>query len=111
MSDYIAIAAFWLVPFLAVGAYLFTGRLFPRSRSLLVFDSVALLLIALLCVGVWWREITGHISADIWADERGFMLVLVPMWTSIISVPLLLIAALARLVIFSRPHSDATRAI
>jgi hypothetical protein len=111
MRHYIAIAAFWLVPFLAVGAYLFTRRLLPPSRSLLVFDSTVLLLVALLCVGLWCREITGHISADISVDERGFMLILVPMWTSIISIPLLLIAALARLVIFARPHSDATRAI
>jgi hypothetical protein len=111
MSDYIATAAFWLVPFLAVGAYLFTHRLFPSSRSLLVFDSAVLFLVPLLCGGFCWREITGHISTDIWVDERGFMLILVPMWTSIIAVPLLLMAALARLVIFARPHSDSTRAI
>ena len=111
MSDYVILVVVWLVPPLTVAAYLFARRLLPPSRSLFMFDSAVLCLGALLCVGFWWREITGHISQDIWLDERGFILLLVPMWTSIISVPLLLVAALIRLFIFSKADSHATRAI
>ena len=111
MSDYVILVAFWLVPPLAVAAYLFMRRRLPHSRSLFMFDSAVLCVVAVLCVGFWWREITGHISQDIWLDEYGFMLLLVPMWSSIISVPLLLVAAVIRGVIFSKAQSHATRAI
>ena len=111
MSDYVLVVVVWLVPPLAVAAYLFTRRLLPHSCSLFMFDSAVLCLVALLCVGFWWREITGHISEDIWLDEYGFMTLLVPMWTSIISVPCLVLAAAVRLFIFSKAQSDATRAI
>jgi hypothetical protein len=110
MSDYIAPVAVWLIPLLAVAGYLFTRRLLPRSRSVFMFDSAALFFVGSLCIVFWWREITGHIPQDIWLDERGFMLLLVPMWTSIISVPLLLVAAVVRGLVFSRTQSDATRA-
>jgi hypothetical protein len=111
MSDYLMIGVLWLVPVFAVAAYLFTRRFVPPSRSLPVFDSTVLFFVLVLCVAVWWREITGHISTHIRVDERGFMLILVPMWTSFISIPLLLVAALARLIVYSRPQPDATRAI
>ena len=102
---------FWLGPPLAVAAYLFTRPRLPHSRSLFLFDSAVICLVALLCVGFWWREITGQIPQDIWLDEYGFMLLLVPMWTSIISVPLLLVGALVRGLMFSRAQSDTTGAI
>jgi hypothetical protein len=111
MSDYVILVVFWLVPLLAIAAYLFTRRLLRHSRSLFLFDSAVLCLVALLCVGFWWREITGHISKDIWLDEYEFMALLVPMWTSIISVPFLLLAAAVRLFIFSKAQSDGTRTI
>jgi hypothetical protein len=111
MSDYVILVVFWLVPPLAVAAYLFTRRLLPHSRSLLMFDSAVLCFIALVCVGFWWREIAGHISEEIWIDEHGFMALLVPMWTSIIAVPLLLLAAAVRLFFFSKAQSGAKRAI
>jgi hypothetical protein len=111
MSDYIVPIAVWLIPLLAVAGYLFTRRILPRSRSVFMFDCAALFLVGSSCIAFWWREITGHISQDIWLDERGFMLLLVPMWTSIISVPLLVVAAVVRGLVFSRDQSDATRAI
>jgi len=111
MTDYIAPVAVWLIPLLAVAGYLFTRRLLPHSRSLLMFDCAALFLVGSVCIAFWWREITGHISQDVWLDERGFVALLVPMWTSIIAVPSLLFAAAIRFFIFSRASSDATRAI
>src|SRR3954467_5650896 len=111
MSGYVITIGLWLIPVLGVAAYLITRAGLAHSRSLLIFDSVVLTLLAILCVGFWWREITGHISKDIWLDEYGFMLILVPMWTSIISVPLLVIAAVIRGVIFSTAQGDGTRAI
>lgn len=102
MGEYVIPIAAWFVPSLAVAGYLWARRAVRRSLSLLVFDSAALGFVGLLCVAFWWREITGHVSRDVWLDEQGFLALLVPVWTSIISVPLLLVAAAVRIFVFGR---------
>ncbi|MEY2555158.1 MAG: hypothetical protein QOF93_302 [Verrucomicrobiota bacterium] len=101
MKDYLVLISFWILLSAAVLIYIFTRRSLLRSRALLAFDCAILFLDAFLCVAFWWREISGHISQDVWLDEYGFLGLLVPMYATFISLPFLLIAGLVRRRIFS----------
>jgi hypothetical protein len=103
------VALFWLLIPISVAAYLLSRRSYPRSHTLLVFDAFAVLAGAGLCVAFFWREITGHISQDIWLDEREFMPILVPMYSAGILILFFLLAATVRHFIFSSAHSHASR--
>ena len=95
------------VPF-ALALYFFAGRYFKRTRSRTIFDCAVVALVVVLPVCFFYREITGQISADIWADEREWMPLLVPMWTAFIDILLLLIAGAVRGIRFSTPNREAT---
>jgi hypothetical protein len=61
----------------------------------------------MLCVAFFWREITGHISEDVWLDERPWMGILVPLYSFMIGGVFFVIAAGIRDRIFSRPTSES----
>jgi hypothetical protein len=110
MSEYLILVSFWIPLMAAVAVYIFTRRILPRSLGLFAFDCAVLSVDAFLCVAFWWREITGRISQDVWLDEYGFMALLVPMWATVISAPLLLVAGVIRRRLFSTVSGHATQA-
>jgi hypothetical protein len=110
MTNFLITVLFWMPAILALIAYLVTRRRLQRLRSLFVFDSLVIALDVAICVWFFWREITGHIDPAIWADERTWFPLLVPLWTGLISVPLLILAAMIRYFLFSYAPPEATRA-
>ena len=108
MADYVVMAGFFLPLLGAVAAYMYTRRRFFCCRSLLLFDISVLALAAVLSIAFWWREITGRVSQDIWLDEHGFLAVVIPMWFSAISIPILFFRAFLRKILFSSTPPNAT---
>jgi hypothetical protein len=111
MNESLITVLLWMPAMLALAAYLVTRRRLTRSRFLALFDCSTVALNVAICVFLFWREITGHIDPAVWGDERLLFLWLVPLWTSIITVPLLLFAAIVRSLVFSHASLGATRAV
>jgi membrane protein YqaA with SNARE-associated domain len=108
MLDYLVYIAICCPLPLVIAGYLFMRRALPRSRGLLLFDIMAVLLGLLLPAAFFWREITGHISEDVWLEERQMIGLLVPVWFAIIGVPFFMVAAALRFRFFSKPDVEST---
>lgn len=110
MLDYLVYVAICCPLPLVIAGYLFLRRGIPKSRGLLLFDIAVVMIGFFLPAAFFWREITGHISEDVWLDERGMMGLLVPIWYAIIGVPFFMVAAALRFRIFSARDIEATHA-
>jgi hypothetical protein len=110
MTESLITVAIWIPAVLALAGYIAARRRLPPSRGLLAFDMVVVSVDVLVCAGFFWREITGHISESVWADERLWFPWIVPLWVDLISVPLLVLGATVRYFLFSPARQEATRA-
>ena len=110
MTESAITVAIWIPAVLALAGYIAARRRLPRSRSLLAVDVIVVLVDIFICAGFFWREITGHISELVWADERTWFPWIVPLWIDLISVPLLLVGATVRYFLFAPAQQEATRA-
>lgn len=106
VSGYLIIAAFWLIPVLALAGYFFTRRGLRRSRYLLAFDLFVLVFGAVAFRIAFSTAFTRTPSYE----ERLVGYYTLPLAISLIFVPLLLIAAVVRYFIFSKSPAEATHA-
>ena len=111
MADYLVMAGFFLPLTVGLAAYVYTRRWYQRSRLLLGFDIIVIALALVLSLAFWWREITGHISQEIWLDEYGMLGVLIPMWVTAISASVLIVGALVRHFVFAKVINDPKRVL
>ena len=105
MSSLITLAI-WMPSLLALFGYIATRRRLPSSRGLLAFDCGVFAIDILVCLGVFWRELTGLTPERNLLEQQLFLPLSLPIGVDIISVPLLLLAACFRVCLFSRPKLD-----
>lgn len=110
MTESAITVAIWVPTVLALAGYVAARRWVAPSRGLLIFDVAVVLVDGVVCAAFFWREITGHVSEAIWADERLLFPWIVPLMVGLISVPLLLFAAVFRHLVFSSARPEARRA-
>jgi cytochrome bd-type quinol oxidase subunit 2 len=107
VSGYLIIAVLWIIPPLAIAGYVVTRRGLCRSRGLAWFDSVVIALCAVALVVILSPVILG--SDRVSYEDRLVGYYTFPLVISFVFVPLLLIAAVIRYCIFSKPP-EQTRA-
>ena len=106
ISGYLVIAVLWVIPVLAFAAYFLTRRRLRRSRSLIWFDSVVIIVGFVIFFAMFLATSTRQSAYE----ERLMAFYTVPLAISVIFVPLLVIAAVIRYCIFSKPPDGGMHA-
>lgn len=93
-------AGLWLPLIIGVFAYVFSWPRRATPREWLLFDGAVLLLFTAICGGFLWRTLMRTTSDSDHLEMLQWLPLSVPLWSSVIGFPLLLVAAIVRHFLF-----------